>query len=48
MVALFNSEVVSSVDNEIRGINVISFNSCLKEFWMMDDSFFHEIDNDIL
>ena len=33
------------IDNEITGINIKTFNSCLKQLWVMNSTLFQKIEN---
>lgn len=48
VIAFLGSEIICSVDNEIGSIDVISLNDSFEEFWVMNNTLLHEIDNDIL
>ena len=39
---------VIGIDDKVGSINVVSFQYHLEHFWLMDASFFHEIDNFVL
>lgn len=48
MISFSDSEVVCSVDGVIGSVNVVSFHDCFEELRMVDSTFFHEIDDDVL
>ena len=48
VISFSDSEIMSSVDGVIRSIDVVSFHDGFKELRMVDSTFFHEIDDDVL
>ena len=45
---LVESDRVVGVDDEVRCINVVAFQDHLEHFWLMDCTFFHELNDLIL
>lgn len=48
MSGLTVSDRVISVDNEVRGIDIVTFAYHLKDLWLMNCSLFHKLNNFIL
>jgi len=48
VIRFIESDIVLSINNEIACVNVVSFHDHIKYFWLMNSSFFHEVDGFIL
>lgn len=48
VITFLNSEVMGSIDDKVRSINVITLGDSFEELRVVHNTFLHEIDHDIL